>query len=163
MNTPYDRFPPDRVEKYFQRALFYGMYPSMFSHNASQDPYWRAPRWYNRDRPLFKRYIPLIKRIAEAGWQPIPHAASDDPLIYLERFGPDAGGDVYLTLFNGSDAPREARVQVDVKPLGLAAPEAVEDLLGGDRMPARRTDHGLALAVRLDPERVRVLRLPGGK
>ena len=54
MNTPYDRFPPDRVEKYFQRALFYGMYPSMFSHNASQDPYWRAPRWYNRDRPPLK-------------------------------------------------------------------------------------------------------------
>jgi hypothetical protein len=54
MNTRYDQFGTELVERYFQRALFYGIYPSMFSHNASENPYWRNPTWYNRDRALFK-------------------------------------------------------------------------------------------------------------
>ena len=67
MNTDYERFGTNYVERYFQRCLFYGMFPSMFSHNAADNPYWRNPAWYNRDRPLFKKYIPLIRRVAEAG------------------------------------------------------------------------------------------------
>ena len=149
------------MEKYFQRALFYGMYPSMFSHNAAEDPYWKTPKWYNRDRPLFKRYIPLIRRIAEAGWQPIPCAVTDDPLVYVERFGPDANGDVYLTLLNDSDTPRETRVRIETNALDPAVTEAVEDLLSGDRIPVHRTDSDPELTTQLDPEGVRVLRLPG--
>jgi hypothetical protein len=38
MNTDYDRFTPDLVEKYFQRCLFYGMWPGFFSHNAADRP-----------------------------------------------------------------------------------------------------------------------------
>lgn len=101
MNTDYDRFGP-HVEKYFQRALFYGMYPSLFSHNAAENPYWKNPRWYNRDRPLFKKYLPVIRRVAEAGWQPVTGATCDNPAIWVERFGPDANGTRYYTLFNDS-------------------------------------------------------------
>src|SRR5947207_10447358 len=41
MNTNFDTFSPERVEKYFQRSLFYGMFPGMFSHNAADNPYWQ--------------------------------------------------------------------------------------------------------------------------
>lgn len=43
MNTDYDRFGSDLVEKYFQRALFYGMWPGFFSPNAADDRYWETP------------------------------------------------------------------------------------------------------------------------
>ncbi|HWI60101.1 MAG TPA: hypothetical protein VNZ22_22940, partial [Bacillota bacterium] len=56
MNTDYNTFTSDLVERYFQRSLFYGIFPSMFSHNAADNPYWQNPKWYNRDRPLFKKY-----------------------------------------------------------------------------------------------------------
>ncbi|HEX6970910.1 MAG TPA: hypothetical protein VF234_01675, partial [Limnochordia bacterium] len=66
MNTDFERFGP-YVERYFQRSLFYGFLPSMFSENASDNHYFRNPAWYERDRALFRRYIPVIRRIADAG------------------------------------------------------------------------------------------------
>jgi len=73
------------VEKYFLRCLFYGIFPSMFSVNAAESPYWENPAWYDRDRAHFRRYLPLIKRVAEAGWNPITQATVDNPDIFVER------------------------------------------------------------------------------
>jgi hypothetical protein len=43
MNTDYAQFTSPYVEKYFQRCLAYGIWPSMFSLNASDNPYWQNP------------------------------------------------------------------------------------------------------------------------
>src|SRR6185369_16371776 len=74
MNTDYEKFTSVDVEKYFQRSLFYGVYPSMFSADAATKAYWDNPKWYNRDRPLFRKYIPILKRFSAAGWEPITEA-----------------------------------------------------------------------------------------
>src|ERR1019366_10580077 len=87
MNTNFDKFTAPMVEKYFNRSLFYAVYPSMFSADAATHPYWETPRWYNRDRPLFKKYIPVIKRLSAAGWEPIPYAHTGDAKVYVERYG----------------------------------------------------------------------------
>jgi hypothetical protein len=102
MNTRFDEFPTSMVEKYFQRSLFYGMFPSMFSHNAAEDPYWQTPRWYNRDRDLFKRYQPLIRKVAEAGWEPVTMVRSSESSVWLERFGWKEMEEIYITLLNNS-------------------------------------------------------------
>lgn len=108
-NTRFEPFGP-HVEKYFARALAYGMYPSMFSHNASQDHYFRNPAWYNRDRALFKQYIPRIRQVAEAGWQPVTAARCDNPAIHLERFGPGREKVSYLTVHNPTADRQSGRV-----------------------------------------------------
>jgi len=131
MNTNYDAFTPDLVEKYFQRSLFYGIFPSMFSHNASENPYWQNPHWYNRDRHLFKKYIPLIKRIAEAGWQPITEARCDNASIYLERFGPDASGAIYFTLLNDTAQPQSGEVTINTVALKLTGQLKATELIAG--------------------------------
>lgn len=154
MNTDYDRFTPERVERYFQRALFYGMFPGMFSHNAADNPYWQTPKWYNRDRPLFRRYLPVVKRVAEAGWHPVPHATCENPRVLLERFGPDAAGHVFLTVFNDTPEPQAGTVQVDRQALGLPAAAAPRELLSG-AAPAPRSAAGWA--VHLHPHQVEVL------
>jgi len=105
MNVSYDLFTHEMVEKYFQCSLAYGIFPSMFSHNAADAPYWQNPNWYNRDRDLFKRFIPLIRKISEAGWQPLTWARCNDPVIRVERFGEDK--DVYFTLYNPDLKPHE--------------------------------------------------------
>jgi len=161
MNTRFDAFTPLLVEKYFQRSLFYGIYPSMFSHNASDDPYWKNPKWYNRDRHLFKRYIPLVKRVAEAGWEPVTYASSSNPKVYVERFGPRAEGDLYLTLLNASSERQEAVIHVSSQPLNVAEVTQVEDLVTGARLAASAAADGLEIPTELDPEQVRVLWLPG--
>src|SRR4029434_6947283 len=98
MNTDYSRFTYDLVERYFMRSLAYGIFPSMFSHNAAENPYWGNPSWYNRDRPLFKKYLPLVKEIADAGWQPVTAAHLEPGEMPVERFGQGANLPQYFTL-----------------------------------------------------------------
>ena len=108
MNTEFEEFPYELVEKYMKRSLAYGMFPGFFSHNASQGHYFTRPELYDRDRPLFKKYVPLCKRLSEAGWEPITLARSSDEHVYLERFGPR-----YLTVFNDSPERRTATITLD--------------------------------------------------
>ncbi|NQT86524.1 hypothetical protein HQ560_07150 [bacterium] len=121
MNTRFEQFPHERVERYMKRCLAYGMFPGFFSHNASQGHYFSRPELYDRDRPLFKKYVPLCKRVAEAGWQPITQARSSDAHVYVERFG-----DRYLTVFNDSQERRAAIIALDSKPT-----RASRELLSG--------------------------------
>jgi hypothetical protein len=90
-----------------KRCLAYGMFPGFFSANASTGHYFSRSDLYDRDRPLFKKYVPLVKRVAEAGWQPVTRASSGDPFVHVERFG-----DRYLTVFN--DSPIERTVTLEV-------------------------------------------------
>ena len=111
MNTNFDDFGYELVEKYMKRSLAYGMFPGFFSHNASSDKYFTHPELYNRDRPLFLKYIPLCKLVAEAGWEPVTLAGSSDESVYVERFG-----DRYLTVFNDSTDLRIVTITIEQQP-----------------------------------------------
>ena len=151
MNTRYEKFTPDLVEKYFQRCLFYGMFPSMFSHNASQDPYWRAPEFYNRDRHLFKRYIPMIKMIAEAGWEPVTYATTDNESVYVERFGPDHEGNVFFTIMNESSEKQDVTVSF----INISEKiQAVQDLVSGQNVEVLSSNGQSKIHLELMPEQV---------
>ena len=136
MNTEFERFSHALVEKYMKRSLAYGMFPGFFSHNASQGHYFNRPKLYERDRPLFRKYVPLCRRVAEAGWQPVTNARSSDPRVYVERFGPKL-----LTVFNDSGEERRATVTLD----GLDAAGGRELVTGKD-VAVRRGRFALKLA-----------------
>ena len=155
MNTRFDAFTSDLVEKYFQHSLFYGFYPSMFSHNAADNPYWQNPAWYNRDRALFKKYQPIIKQVAEAGWHPITGARCANDRLLIERFGPDAKGTVYLTCFNDSAQPQRGELTPDPKLLPLTGQAVPTELLTG-QFPART---GTGWPISLGPQEVAVFRV----
>lgn len=121
MNTRFEDFSYELVEKYMKRSLAYGMFPGFFSHNASQGHYFTRPELYDRDRPLFKRYVPLCKHVAEAGWEPVSGARSSDERVYVERFGAR-----YLTVFNDSPQQRTATIRLEGP-----APAASRELLSG--------------------------------
>lgn len=106
-NTDFDKFGHAEVERYFQRSMHYGVFPSMFSVDASSRNYWTEAPWHNRDRDLFRKYIPAIKRLSAAGWQPITDAWTDRADVYVERYG-----ERYLTLLNDSAEPRTVRVRL---------------------------------------------------
>jgi hypothetical protein len=154
MNTDYDAFGPELVEKYFQRSLAYGFFPGMFSHNAADNPYWQSPKWYNRDRPLFKKYLPLVKLIAEAGWEPVTYARCNNGTVCVERFGPGPNGAVYLTVFNDAQVPQSCSLRVDAKRLGLAGSFGVRELVSGIAVAGQPIG-----PISLDPEQTVVLEL----
>ena len=114
MNTDFDKFGADYVEKYMKRVLAYGMFPGFFSADASTKHYFSNPALYERDRPLFKKYMPLCKAVAEAGWEAQTGATSSDEKVYVERFGKfeylrkpqnasqTSAKSLYFTVFNDS-------------------------------------------------------------
>jgi hypothetical protein len=156
MNSDYEQFTPEWVDKYFQRALFYGMWPSFFSHNASENPYWQNPKWYNRDRPLFRQYLPLIRRVAEAGWQPVTGAQCDNAAVLLERFGPDADGAIFLTLHNDTAQRQSGVVRIDASALRLPNRCRARDLMSGEEFSKPQN----AWPCALEPQETRVWVLP---
>jgi hypothetical protein len=122
MNTRFEEFSHELVQRYMKRCLAYGMFPGFFSHNASQGHYFTRPELYNRDRRLFIKYVPLCQLVAESGWEPITRARCDDQGTYVERFGAR-----YLTVLNDRPERRRVTIQWDGP-----APISSRELLRGE-------------------------------
>jgi hypothetical protein len=155
MNTDYACFTSERVERYFQRCLFYGIWPGFFdAEAAAKDPYWASTnKWYERDRPLFKKYIPLLRRVTAAGWRPLTHASCSNSNILIERFGPEAGGSVFLTLLNDTADTQSGTLTSDLKALGLKQAVSARELVSGNA--AKPSGHGWSVSLR--PQQAEVL------
>ena len=125
MNTDFDKFGADYVEKFMKRSLAYGMFPGFFSADASTKHYFSNPELYERDRPLFKKYMPLCKAVAESGWEAQTGATSSDEKVYVERFGKFAyeylrkpqsasqkpAKSLYFTVFNDSQEEKTFEIE----------------------------------------------------
>jgi len=148
MNSAFENFSHDLVARYMKRALAYGCFPGFFSHNASQGHYFTRPELYERDRDLFRKYVPLCKVVAEAGWEPITGARSADEHIHIERFGDQ--GTRYLTIFNDSPERRATTIT-----RSMTTSETSRELVRGKSVSwtSGKT------TVSLDPEDVAVLEL----
>ena len=134
LNTDFSKVGFEKISLYFERCLFYGIYPSMFSVNAADHPYWENPALYNRDRPLFQKYVPLVQTLSAAGWEPITWARSSSSSVWLERYGTS-----YLSVLNAGSAPIESAISVDTMRLFPAARR-------GDRLTVRDLTMGQDIA-----------------
>jgi hypothetical protein len=132
-NSDFRKLTPELLERCFKHALFWGIFPSLFSPNAQDGSYWRHPSWFERDRPIFRKYVPLLRRLARAGWTPVSGATlSEGRGVYFEQFGPDAGGVTYFTLENPGIRGERARL---VLPPATASPPRVRELLSRTDLP----------------------------
>ncbi|MCL2742901.1 MAG: hypothetical protein FWE67_03525 [Planctomycetaceae bacterium] len=111
MNTDFTQWSMECSEKYMKRCLAFGMFPGFFSADASTKQYFTQPELYERDRPLFKKYVPLCQEIANAGWQPLTKVKQDNEKIFVERFS--GNGKTYFTVFNASTEPQTAVLRFD--------------------------------------------------
>jgi hypothetical protein len=110
--------PPYKgYEVYFEKLMAYGFFPSFFSVNASNDPYWQDHRKIENGRPFFKKYIPIIKEIASAGWQPVTGATCSSESIRIERFGQD--NELFFTVRNSGSQNTECIIALDFQELKM--------------------------------------------
>lgn len=128
MNVDFNTMSYEMVEQYMRVCLFYGIYPSMFSRNASEDNYFTLPQFYQRDRPLFKKYIPLIREINKSGWEPVTYAYTNDKDVYIERFG-DIRKGLYYTIRNVSDTQKYVNITLNRNALGISGDFTVREIL----------------------------------
>lgn len=125
------------MENYINNQMFYGMFPSIEHANdggsyADNEWYWENATLYERDRDLFKKYMPIIKEISAAGWEPIPYATCDSPDIKFERYGSFSEG-LYYTVASLDASTESGVVLVDLSKLGFDGTQVeVKELVTGE-------------------------------
>jgi hypothetical protein len=145
--------PYKGYEIYFEKMLAYGFFPSFFSVDASNDPYWKDVKKIENGRPFFKKYIPIIKTIAGAGWEPVTYASVSAEAVRVERFG--NGGSLFFTVRNSGTIDKKCEVSLDLKRLGIREGFTATELV--DSIPARVK--GNKIMVDLPAGRTRVIRV----
>jgi hypothetical protein len=123
----FDQLTGSLVEQYFQDCMFWGFLPSFFSADGANNPYWTKPEWYERDRHFFQTYIPIIRRLATAGWQPLGSVRSDSENLWVESFGSADSAIRHVTLRNPQDTVVTTRLSVGA----LNEPTVLVDPLDG--------------------------------
>ena len=122
-----------------------------------------------KGRPLYRRFMPVMQRIAYAGWEPITHASVTDDAaqppaarvvgaastvcgpFFVERFGNWQDGDLHFTVHNDSDRPASGWLLLDKKALGVDRSPAWVEMLSKGIAGVDR-----AGALSLDPHRTKV-------
>ena len=144
----------DVVAAYLAQALRLGFFPGFSGR------YWTDRSSYERDRPLFRRYVPLIREATEAGWRPVPAAASSAADISLERFDTEKSGVFYLTAYNKGSSRTEFRVKLDSARLRLKEGRTeIQDRLRARAITGEWRDGNLEFPDSLAPGEVTLYRI----
>jgi hypothetical protein len=159
LNTDFTKLSVAKISLYMQRCVFYDIYPSMFSANAADAPYWKDPSLYNRDRMLFKQYIPVLQQLSAAGWEPVTYAKSTNSGVWIERYG-----NHMFTALNPSSVTIQTILKIDMKSLlpgykRSANSLKVIDVMSHQVLAEFRGDSVLAFQIALQPSQTRVLQL----
>lgn len=157
-STDFSTFEGEPLRRYFETCVAYGFQPSFFSHNAADNPYWQDAKLMERDRPLFKTYVPLTRRLSDAGWEPVREARLENADgVRLEQFGRSVEGLWHLTLQNEGETRRVSEL---VMPALMGRVAWLDPLTGfggwlegGDRLPVTLEPHALLVLDLVAPER----------
>ena len=115
LNTDFTKVSQGEMESYMRLCAVYGIYPSAFSADAASNNYFEQPALYERDRPLFKKYVPIVRALSRAGWVPVTDATADSANLGLEAYGTNAvAGMRYLTVRNFATQTQAGSVTFDL-------------------------------------------------
>ncbi|RMF91967.1 MAG: hypothetical protein D6734_13330, partial [Candidatus Schekmanbacteria bacterium] len=79
------------ISRCFMKCLAFAVYPGALP--------FKEPEKYEKLRPFYKKYIPLIRLLSSSGWRPIPYANASNSSLNIERFG-NSNRNIYFTIFN---------------------------------------------------------------
>lgn len=149
------------IELYMKRCLAFGVFPGFFDWPTSGlgpgGRYWEHPNYFERDRDLFRKYQPLCRTLARAGWEPITHATSSEPAVIVERFGRGPAGLVWLTVMNDQAKAHRSTLTLDAAALGLPAGAQMEELIAGEPLRPAASQGQLTVDLTLPADEVRLL------
>jgi hypothetical protein len=115
LNTDFSKVSNAEMESYMRICAVYGIYPSAFSADAASHNYFEQPALFERDRALFKKYIPIVRSLSLAGWQPVTGATASHTNCALEAYGDQPStGSHYLGVRNLGAQSITANVSFDL-------------------------------------------------
>jgi hypothetical protein len=147
----------EKVEEFVNKSLCFGIFASNSTNFFTGVQYENHPNGYLRDKELLDWYIPLVRKLFRAGWEPVRDCTVDNEDVCCERFG--AGEVVYYTLYNDSRKKAACTMEVDLPPLGFASDDAVFDEIARNTPLARPKVN--AVTFELQPKRAYVVRIAG--
>jgi hypothetical protein len=137
-DTVFTRPPYRGYQIYFDRLAFYGFFPSFFSVNATSNNYWADTAKYEKGRPFFKTYIPIIRQMSRAGWQPVTYAKLSNKGLLIERFGAAEDSSLYFSVYNPHAGDQQTVVMLDAVRLGLPDIAGIDELISGRALSFKR-------------------------
>ena len=142
-----------KVEEFVNKSLCYGIFASTSTNFFSGVHYEDHPNGYLRDKKLLDWYVPLVRRLSRAGWEPVRYARVDHEDVCCERFG--SGNPMYYTLYNDSTAKAGCTLEIDLKSLGMTA-ASLDEI--ARHAPLSRPKPGTA-TLELAPQRTYVIQV----
>lgn len=138
-------YTPNLDEQIFEKCLLYAIFPGGFKVEK---------------RALFKKYVPALRALGRAGWQPIPYAQAEPPGRAVERFG--WGESLHFAVYSpqkGGPAAGPVTLRIEAEATGLGRPDGTalraRDLVTGETLPLVRDGAAWKLSFELDPGRTR--------
>jgi len=128
-------WPSEQIEREMKQAMFYGTF-----YHLSTVP------------DLYNRWIPLVTRLAKAGWEPLTYARCPALGPMVERFGRFADRNLHFTLRNEAEETKLVQLTIDADALGLhAAPPPSIWLMrdASTHQPLEMDEDGASWLVRL--------------
>lgn len=126
-----------QIEIYMRKSLFYGAFLTVFNTfgGGEDSNYFEHPEWYEKDRPLFKKYVPLMKAVSQAGWEPVTYAICSDADVYIERYGDARKDSLYFTLWNNSKTSKSITLYLQTTKLDIGNGKIIaEEILNGNML-----------------------------
>ena len=113
---PQKDLPREAVEEYIQSAIAYSIAPEVVEFE----------KFGPRDADLYDKFMPVLRQIARAGWEPVTYARVSDGRIWLERFGqsPRIDNDsmgLFFTLYNPTTDSLTVDLAIDKEALRIPA------------------------------------------
>ncbi len=146
---------PDNVQEVFNQALCYGVFVT--NSNGLGKVYWTDPNGYARDKSLYEWYVPLVRKLSKAGWQPVTYASSPTKDVRFERYG--GKGDIYFTVYNNAATEQECVLKIEAKPLGLTNDTKVEQISGPGFISAEKSASTYTVRTKLASKRTAMIHL----
>ena len=146
---------PAAMEHHYNLCTFYGIFPSFANMRVYETPEMYAPV-----AALNRRFVPALRAIAAAGWQPITHARTSNTAVWLERWGPDPAGNLFFSVYNSSAEELTAELTIDAAALGLVGKTiGLADQLSDFATIATIEEDTASISLDVPGERIRVLRV----
>ncbi len=147
--------PEHYTEPWIRQHVRFGFFPGGYGGRSkfASEPELRA---------LYKRYVPAIRRLAEAGWEPVTFAAVDHPAVRIERFGGQGRLPLYFTLANAADKPAVCSAKINAAALRLNPSDLrVETLLCGEVKGLQPGPRSLTVSLAIPAKSTSVLVVAG--
>lgn len=144
----------ENVREVFNHCLCYGVFVTC--SNGLGKVYWTNPEGYPRDKALYEWYMPLVRTLSKAGWEPVTWASSPTEGLRFERYG--SGDEVYFTMYN-TGFEQLCVLNIDTGSLRLPKDAKVEQISGPGFISAESSGGRLTVRTKVASKRTVVIRV----